>query len=95
MNGEKHYNCTKEKLNIDDVTRACQLLMQEMLFLKEFDKKKNREGNFFQMDIDEFVNAQQTVVEVIVPVCRLMIFCEPSDLYESFYLSFLSHWRFS
>ena len=69
MNGEKHYNCTKEKLNIDDVTRACQLLMQEMLFLKEFDTKKDREGNFFRMDIDDYVNTQQTVIEVIVPVC--------------------------
>ena len=64
--------------------------MQEMLFLKEFDKKKNREGNFFRMDIDDYVNTQQTVMEVIVPVCRLMIFCVPSGLYESFYLSFLS-----
>ena len=56
-------------MNIDDVTRACQLLMQEMSFLKEFDTKKNREGNFFRMDIDDYVNTQQTVIEVIVPVC--------------------------
>ena len=62
--------------------------MQEMLFLKEFDKKKNREGNFFRMDIDDYVNTQQTVMEVIVPVCRLMIFYVPSGFLSMYNSSF-------